>query len=145
MFALKNALPETEVLAVTVLTSLSGKSCNEVYGCTPEEGVLRLARLAAHAAVGGLILSPKELVVCKERPGLSLLSLNTPGIRPEWSLVGGDDQERVMTPAKAIQAGADRLVIGRPITGAKPNSDGLPRSPRDAIERTLEEINNACS
>ncbi|MBU1895557.1 orotidine 5'-phosphate decarboxylase, partial [Patescibacteria group bacterium] len=80
------------------------------------------------------ILSPKELEIVNHRFEL-LLSLNTPGIRPEWSLVENDDQSRVMTPKKAILAGADRLVIGRPITKAK--------DPLEAVKRTLDEIQEA--
>ena len=130
----------TEVLGVTVLTSLDEDKCDKIFACSPEAGVLKFAHMAQSAGLGGLILSPKEVEIIKSEPKLMSLSLNTPGIRPKWSIVEGDDQARVLTPLKAIKNGSDRLVIGRPITQAGPNDKGLPQSPREAAERTLEEI-----
>lgn len=121
-----------EVLGVTVLTSLNEEECQRIFTCSTKAGVLRFARMAQLAGLGGLILSPQEADLIVNESEL-VLSLNTPGIRPKWSLVDNDDQSRILTPAKAIQNGADRIVIGRPITGAK--------NPRDAVLRTLEEIN----
>ena len=66
--------------------------------------------------------------------GESFLAV-TPGIRPEWDILKGDDQARVMTPARAIQNGSDHLVIGRPIRDAS--------DPSHAARRVLEEIENA--
>ena len=120
-----------EVLGVTILTSLNEEECQGIFTCSTRAGVLRFSRMAQLAGLGGLILSPKELDILTNRFELTL-SLNTPGIRPEWSLVKGDDQSRVLTPLKAIQNGAQRIVLGRPITGAD--------NPRDAVLRTLEEI-----
>ena len=130
----------TEVLGVTVLTTLDGPKCEEIFACLPEEGVFKFAHMAQSAGLNGLILSPKEVKIIKSEPKLMSLGLNTPGIRPEWSVVEGDDQARVQTPKKTIESGADRIVIGRPITQAGPNNKGLPQSPREAAERTLEEI-----
>jgi len=76
-----------------------------------------------------LIASPHELKPLRHRFG-SIFTIVTPGVRPIWAEAG--DQKRVMTPADAIQAGADYLVIGRPIAAA-PN-------PKDALERIVEEI-----
>ena len=76
-----------------------------------------------------MIASPHELQPLRHRFG-SLFTIVTPGVRPTWAETG--DQKRVMTPADAIQAGADYLVLGRPVTAA-PN-------PREALERILEEI-----
>lgn len=129
--ALSNVLPLTEVLAVTVLTSLDEEECLEIFGCTPAEGVARFAKIAQDGNVDGLILSPKELGIIADMPDI-YLDCNTPGIRPSWTVVEGDDQSRVTTPADAIAAGAKRLVIGRPITQAD--------NPRMAVERTLDEI-----
>lgn len=125
---------KTKVLGVTVLTSLDEEECQAIFTCSTKAGVLRFARMAQLAGLRDLILSPEEAEMLKKRREL-VLSLNTPGIRPVWSLVQGDDQARIMTPGKAILAGVDRLVIGRPITGAK--------DPRDAAKRTLEEIEEA--
>ncbi len=133
MKALKAELPYTEVLGVTVLTSLKDADTKAMFSCSTAEAVLRFAQVGADAKNDGLISSPAEVEVLRAKFGL-MMSLNTPAIRPEFAIVAGDDQnpERIMTPAKAIRAGADRLVIGRPITEAQ--------NPRDAVMRTLEEI-----
>lgn len=134
----------TEILGVTVLTSLNEEECQAIFTCSTKAGVLRFARMAQLSGLGGLILSPKEVNILNGRFELTL-GLNTPGIRPKWSLVEGDDQARVLTPGEAISNGANRIVIGRPITQAKPNDKGLPQSPREAVEQTLEEIQAALS
>lgn len=121
----------TEVLGVTVLTSLNEEECQGIFTCSTKAGVLRFARMAKLARLGGLILSPKEVEVVKDRFEL-MLSINTPGIRPKWFLSDKDDQSRVLTPEKAILNGAERIVMGRPIVQAK--------DPKDAVKRTLEEI-----
>lgn len=129
----------TEVLGVTVLTSLDEEECQAIFTCSTRAGVLKFARMAQLAGLGGLILSPQEVDIISKRFELTL-NLNTPGIRPKWSLVEGDDQTRVLTPLKAIESGAERIVIGRPVIKAAPNNKGLPQSSREAVERTLEEI-----
>lgn len=131
----------TEILGVTILTSLNEEECQAIFTCSTKAGVLRFARMAQLAGLGGLILSPKEVGIVSDRFEL-VLSLNTPGIRPEWGIVKGDDQARarVLTPREAIENDAERVVTGRPVTGAKPNDKRLPSSPREAVERTLEEI-----
>ena len=124
------------VLAVTILTSLDEEGCHEVYNCPTKVGVLRLARLAAMAGCNGLVLSGKEVPVITDRDELAIeLSLNTPGIRPGWSVVEGDDQARIVTSTIAIERGVRRLIIGRPITQAD--------DPREAAEKTLAEIKEA--
>ena len=104
------------LLAVTVLTSLDGAAlaATGVIG-TPAEQVLRLARLALAAGADGLVCSPLEVAMLRAAlgPGPKLV---VPGIRPAGAAVG--DQARVMTPREAVAAGADWIVIGRPITGA---------------------------
>lgn len=127
-------LSSTEVLAVTILTSLDEEECQGVYGCSTKAGVVRFARLAQLAGCGGLVLSGKEVPMITSRPELDL-TLNTPGIRPQWAIVKGDDQKRVVTPADAIKNGVDRIIIGRPITQAD--------DPGDAVKKTLEEIQEA--
>ncbi len=114
--AARQSDPSPAVIAVTVLTSLSGPDLTEL-GLTddPAQQVERLAALALDAGVDGLVCSPLEVGKLRQRFG-SEPFLVTPGIRP----VGAEshDQARVATPAKALAAGADFLVIGRPITGA---------------------------
>lgn len=136
MLALKAELPDTEVLGVTVLTSLKDPDTQAMFTCSTEEAVMRFAQVAADAKIDGLISSPKEAEVLRAKFGI-VLSLNTPAIRPTWAIVPGDDQnpQRIMTPAKAIRAGADRIVVGRPILNAV--------NPYDAVMRTIEEISLA--
>lgn len=132
---LKNQLPNTEVIGVTVLTSLKEIEVQNLYGCSVEEAVIRLAKIAAGAEIDGLVCAPRE--VAKLNSMFRGFSFNTPGIRPVWASVSGDDQnpERVMTPEQAIDAGADRIVVGRPITKSA--------DPFKAVMRTIEEIDKA--
>jgi len=133
MKALAFQLPETEILGVTILTSHGEEECQAMFSCSVEEAVLRFAKIGQSATLEGLISSAKEVEILRAKFGL-FLTLNTPAIRPLWSLVPGDGQnpDRVMTPKKAIEAGADRVVVGRPITQAK--------DPLEAVKLILEEI-----
>ncbi len=133
MSALKRELPNTEVLGVTVLTSLSQTNVRAIFNCSINDAVMRFAGIARSSGINGLISSPFEVEILKECYG-SDLSLNTPAIRPEWSFVSSDDQNpnRVMTPAQAILVGADRIIVGRPIIQSA--------DPYEAVVRTIEEI-----
>ena len=104
------------VLAVTVLTSMADEDLHEI-GITgsAQEQVLKLAKLAQKAAVGGLVASPSELKALRQAIGQEM-KIVTPGVRPAGSDKG--DQARVATPAEAIGDGADYIVVGRPITAA---------------------------
>lgn len=140
MQVLKAALPNTEVLGVTVLTSFTDKDADILPGGSIDSAVLRYASLAAQAGIGGWVASPQEISILKKlrfEYGVPGMTVNTPGIRSAWAIVSGDDQnpERIMTPAKAIQMGADRIIVGRPITLAK--------DPYDAMMRTIDEIASA--
>jgi len=106
-----------QLLAVTVLTSWDEARLQQqlLLGLPLPVYVRHLAALAADAGIGGCVCSPQELPAlraCYPEP----FALVTPGIRPAAAAV--DDQARVMTPSEAVQAGASRLVIGRPITTA---------------------------
>ena len=118
------------LLGVTILTSLKSAELDEV-GMKPDvaEQVLRLAGLAKSAGMDGVVCSPQEIEIIRKEHGRELLIV-TPGIRPAWA--AAQDQKRIMTPAEAVQKGADYLVIGRPITGAA--------SPQDAFARIVEEL-----
>ena len=111
------------LIAVTVLTSLTGSDLAAV-GCpsTPEQQVLRLARLTHRHRLDGVVCSPREVAPIRRvlPRGFSLV---TPGIRPASAVA--DDQRRVMTPADAIRAGSDYLVIGRPVTKSDNPSEVL--------------------
>lgn len=105
-----------KLLAVTVLTSLTAEALAETgVSATPGAQVLRLARLALAAGADGLVCSPQEVALLRGAIGPEPL-LVVPGIRPAGSPAG--DQARTLTPREALAAGADWLVIGRPITEA---------------------------
>ncbi len=123
-----------ECYAVTVLTSFDEALCQHVYGEAPLEKVLKFARDAAEAKVDGIVCSAKELEALGRDEAFKNLNKICPGIRPSW--YPADDQKRVMTPAEAIRAGADYLVVGRPIT-RPPLGVG---SPIDAVKKILAEI-----
>ena len=102
------------LIAVTVLTSMDQSQLNAIgIQGTPDEHVLRLAKLTHDAGLDGVVCSAQESSLLKQNISQSF-ALVTPGIRPEGSDKG--DQMRIMTPKQAIQAGSDYLVIGRPIT-----------------------------
>lgn len=104
------------LIGVTVLTSLMSAELAEIGICDDAgDHVLRLARLAQSSGLDGVVCSPLEVSLLREQCGGGFV-LVTPGIRPEGTDRG--DQQRTMTPAEAILAGSDYLVIGRPITQA---------------------------
>lgn len=104
------------LIAVTVLTSLSRADlCQVGLDVEPAVQVERLARLAHEVGLDGVVCSAQEATLLRRQIGPDFL-LVTPGIRPAGSEVG--DQSRILTPAQAIRAGADYLVVGRPITQA---------------------------
>ena len=105
------------VIAVSVLTSLSPEALREELGVTrplPDQ-VVALARLAQDAGCDGLVASPHEIGAIRAACGPDFV-LVIPGVRPAGSDAG--DQKRVMTPGEAVRAGADYIVVGRPITAA---------------------------
>jgi orotidine-5'-phosphate decarboxylase len=104
------------VLGVTILTSLDDAALVSIGQLGPaQEQTLRLARLAKRAGLDGVVCSPQDAGAVRDVCGTEFLIV-TPGIRP--SGVGLADQRRVTTPAAAVQAGADILVVGRPVTEA---------------------------
>ena len=108
--------PRTKVIAVTVLTSLDDADLAATGQMPPAaDQVVRLARLAQDCGLDGVVCSAHEIAAIRKACGSGFL-LVVPGIRPAGSALG--DQRRVMTPAEAHKAGADILVIGRPITAA---------------------------
>ena len=118
------------VLGVTVLTSLDDAQLRELGVLrTPEQQVIELVALGHRCGLRGVVCSPLEIKALRSKFGDSL-TIVTPGVRPSGS--AADDQRRVMTPADAVRAGANYLVIGRPITAAS--------SPREAAARIADEI-----
>jgi orotidine-5'-phosphate decarboxylase len=104
------------ILAVTVLTSLAPADLHATgISGSPADQVFRLARLALAAGADGLVCSPLEVAMLRQALGPSA-KLVVPGIRPSGSATG--DQARTLSPAEAVAAGADWIVVGRPITTA---------------------------
>lgn len=118
------------VLGVTVLTSLSEADLLRIgFGGSTESSVVRLAQLAKESGLRGVVASPLEIEPVREACGADFVIL-TPGIRPAGSESG--DQQRTMTPGEAIRAGADYIVVGRPITQAS--------DPKAAAQRIVDEM-----
>ena len=114
--ALEGAANRPKLIAVTVLTSMSRGDLAEIgLDVEPRQQVRRLAKLTQDAGLDGVVCSAQEAAMLKGELGGDFL-LVTPGIRPADAST--DDQSRIMTPAAAIAAGSDYLVIGRPITKA---------------------------
>lgn len=133
MAAARAGAGDLRLLAVTVMTSYDDadlEAAGYAYGVA--ELVARRAAQAKAAGIDGLILSPLELSTIRPLVGPDIL-LVTPGVRPAGADAG--DQKRIMTPAQAIAATADHLVVGRPITRAA--------APRAAAERIVAEIASA--
>jgi len=128
--AARENLVKPNVIAVTVLTSSTKETLNEVgIDSEPLYQVIRLACLAENCGMDGVVASPLEVKAIRENIERDFLIV-TPGVRPAG--VGHDDQKRVMTPAEAVRAGSDYLVVGRAITHA-PN-------PEQAARKIVEEI-----
>jgi orotidine-5'-phosphate decarboxylase len=123
-------IPRPLVLAVTILTSMDEESLKQVgvQGPIPEE-VGRLASLSMKAGVDGVIASPQEIGIIRKQCGEKFLIV-TPGIRHPSDKA--DDQKRTLSPKEAISAGANFLVIGRPIKEAK--------DPLEAVQRIVDDI-----
>jgi orotidine-5'-phosphate decarboxylase len=104
------------LIAVTILTSATDETLRAIGVDRPvTEMVPRLARLAQEAGMDGVVASPQEVGLIRQACGGEFLIV-TPGVRPATASL--DDQQRVMTPGEALRAGADYLVIGRPISAA---------------------------
>lgn len=126
--------PRPIVIAVTVLTSMNGAALAETSVTTPmRDQVVRLARLAQDAGLDGVVASPQETAVIRRACGPDF-AIVTPGIRGGGASTGGkDDQERTMSPAEAIAAGASYIVVGRPIIAADD-----PRTAAEGIAREMD-------
>jgi orotidine-5'-phosphate decarboxylase len=113
----KENLKHPRVIAVTVLTSADAAVLSEInVAATPADQVLRMAELAAESGLDGVVASPLEAHQIRNRVSSGSFLIVTPGVRPAGAAAG--DQRRVTTPAAAIRAGADYLVVGRPIIAA---------------------------
>lgn len=126
----RNKMP-THLIGVTVLTSLAGRELTEIgIESSIDEQVERLAQLAQSSGLEGIVCSAREARRIRQVCGDSFLKV-TPGIRPKSAAT--DDQQRITTPAQAMQDGSTHLVVGRPITKAD--------DPAQAVQDILTEIN----
>ena len=122
----------TKLLAITVLTSFDDEAWTATGGQLPiSDQVIRLAKLAKECGMDGVVCSALEAKMIREACGDDFLIV-TPGIRPSFAAT--NDQKRIATPASALQDGASRLVIGRPITQSE--------NPREAVRLIIEEMEN---
>jgi orotidine-5'-phosphate decarboxylase len=122
------------ILAVTVLTSMDEKSLRrelKIARSIPRT-VCHLARMAQRAGLNGVVASPLEISVLR-RALRDRFVILTPGVRPDWSV--RDDQRRIMTPGQAVAAGADYIVVGRPVLREDDR--------RLAVERIVREVETA--
>ena len=125
-----SAAERPKVLAITVLTSSNEETLRGIGIELPvHEMVVKLAMLAQKAGVDGVVASPHEVGLIREACGKDFLVV-TPGVRPAFA--ASNDQKRIMTPADAVKAGADYLVIGRPIAAAE--------NPAAAAQAIVDEI-----
>jgi orotidine-5'-phosphate decarboxylase len=110
-----DVLPNTKVTGVTILTSLSDSDVAEIgFRSAALESAVELAKVAVNAGAAAIVCSPLEISAVRQQIGTVPIII-TPGVRP-LDMVGTDDQQRTMTPKDAIAAGANLVVIGRPIT-----------------------------
>ncbi|MCK5918145.1 MAG: orotidine-5'-phosphate decarboxylase [Cocleimonas sp.] len=122
-----------KLIAVSVLTSMSNEQLQQTgVNALAKDQVIHLAGMAQQAGLDGMVCSAQEAPALRKKLGKDFL-LVTPGIRPAGSAKG--DQSRVMTPAAAIRAGVDYLVVGRPITQAK--------NPLEVIQQINAEVHGA--
>ncbi|MBA3513689.1 MAG: orotidine-5'-phosphate decarboxylase [Pyrinomonadaceae bacterium] len=129
--ATNEGLRRPSVIAVTVLTSSDATSLSEIgIGAEPETQVRRLSLLAEASGMDGVVASAHEVAVVRSTVRGSRFLIVTPGVRPVG--IAQDDQKRVMSPAQAVRAGADYIVVGRPITSAK--------DPAESAGQILEEM-----
>ena len=120
------------LFGVTVLTSATEQTLHEIgITGTVENQVIRLAKLGAEGGIDGVVASPREIRLLRREFG-DRIKIAVQGIRPSWTEPG--DQKRFMTPRDALEAGADYLGIGRPITGHA--------QPREALAKILDELPN---
>lgn len=132
----KENLSQPKIIGVTVLTSSNEQTLREIgIESDAESQVLKLTELAEENGLDGVVASPREVQIIRQKIENKDFLVVVPGVRPQvqnLNSVASDDQKRVMTPAEAIMAGADYLVIGRPILQAE--------NPVSAVRQILAEI-----
>lgn len=130
MLAAKNAAEQSQIVAVTVLTSLDEITAKNIFNKNIKDIVLDFAKEAQRASLDGLVCSGQELLYLKD---LDKLKKVVPGVRSNW-FSESSDQKRTITPYEAVSLGADFLVIGRPILNSG--------NPVEAVRKILAEIDS---
>ncbi len=131
--ALSAGIGIPKIIGVSVLTSLNQEDLHDIGVDRPlKEQVLNLIELARNNTIDGIVCSPTDLEFVRRHIPKQTMVI-TPGIRPGWASTG--DQKRIATPKTAVEAGADLLVIGRPISQAD--------DPAEAVDRIVQEIEAA--
>jgi len=125
---------QSKIIGVTVLTSLKERDCRNIFGNTSLKKVIQFADMLLKNGADGMVCSVVEARIIRKLKRFKNFMIITPGIRPAWA--ENNDQERMATPREAILAGADYLVIGRPII-KPPQSIG---SSIRAVQLVIEEI-----
>jgi orotidine-5'-phosphate decarboxylase len=132
--AARENLERPRIIAVTVLTSVAADEMAQMgIASSAQEQTLRLAQLAADSGMDGVVASPKDIEIVRQGVARPDFIIVTPGVRPR----GEDehDQKRVMTPAEAVKAGADYIVVGRPVLAAP--------DPIEAARTIIREMSDA--
>jgi orotidine-5'-phosphate decarboxylase len=130
--AASRSLPNSKITAVTILTSLDSADLAEIgYLGTSQERAAQMANFSVTAGAKAIVCSPQEIAAIRQVVSADI-QIITPGVRP-LSSKGGDDQKRTMDPKSAIAAGANYLVIGRPITQA----EDMPRAAQEILDEVL--------
>jgi orotidine-5'-phosphate decarboxylase len=130
----------TQVLGITVLTSVSKEESLEMDRAAVEQRVLALAQISKRAGCAGVVCSGHEAKIVKATFGRDFIIV-TPGIRPRWANIPMDDQRRITTPREAILNGADYIVVGRPISFAK-DKPGAAQKIAEEVEKALANSSN---
>lgn len=125
---------KSRVVGVTVLTTISSPECKSIFGANSDKKVIQFADMLVREKCDGVVCSSQETRLLRKFKKFDSLSIITPGVRPAWS--DKNEQKRITTPWKAIEAGADYLVVGRPITNPP-----VGMSRKEALNLILEEIN----
>lgn len=125
---------KSRVVGVTVLTTISSPECKSIFGVNSDKKVIQFADMLVREKCDGVICSSREARLLRKFKKFDSLKIITPGVRPTWS--DKNEQKRITTPRKAIEAGADYLVIGRPITNPP-----VGMSRKEALNLILDEIN----
>ena len=139
--ASREGLTRPLIIGITVLTSSSDETLAETgYASGATEQVNRMAHLAAAAGLDGVVASPQEVKLVRDGVGRRDFVIVTPGVRPTGAAM--DDQRRVMTPAEAVRAGADYLVVGRPVLKASDPVLAAQQIVREMREAEIEKESN---